>query len=237
MLLKDLAKRGKAILLVEHRLDVVLPHVDAVWELRDGTARLIEDKNAYLGSQVSVIKDKKDDCLAAGASIIKATNITKQFKDNSVLKDISFELHSGERLLLGENGCGKSTLLSILARLIKPTDGKIEQFLEPRCGKRANKLWFKTVGVVYQNPNYQLFMSSVADELCFAADDKDYAMYLAERFGLTPLLERHPHSLSEGQKRRVPNSAGFSPKPQPLFLVEAPVGGGYVRVPERTALF
>lgn len=237
MLLKDLAKRGKAILLVEHRLDVVLPHVDAVWELRDGTARLIEDKNAYLGSQVSVIKDKKDDCLAAGASIIKATHITKQFKDNSVLKDISFELHSGERLLLlGENGCGKSTLLSILARLIKPTDGKIEQFLEPRCGKRANKLWFKTVGVVYQNPNYQLFMSSVADELCFAADNKDYAMYLAERFGLAPLLERHPHSLSEGQKRRVTIAAILAQKPKLLLLDEPTVGQDYAGLQELTAV-
>ena len=79
-------------------------------------------------------------------------------------------------------------------------------------------------------------MSSVADELCFAADDKDYAMYLAERFGLAPLLERHPHSLSEGQKRRVTIAAILAQKPKLLLLDEPTVGQDYAGLQELTAV-
>lgn len=227
-LLRTLAGQGKAVLLVEHRLDVVLPYVDVVWELREGSAHLVPDKAAYLGSQVNVIRDTPADCLAAASPVLRASRLTKGFEGRAVLDGLSFDLMAGERLLLlGENGCGKSTLLSILARLLRADGGEVEQFLDPALGKKADRRWFRTVGVVYQNPNYQLFMSSVADELTFAAADRDYALNLAERFGLTSLLDRHPHSLSEGQKRRVTIAAILAQKPRLLLLDEPTVGQDY----------
>lgn len=236
-LLQDLARQGKAVLLVEHRLDVVLPYVDVVWELRDGTAQPVADKAAYLGSQVSVIQDTKHDCLPAAAPLLRVSRLAKQFGEHTVLENLSFDLASGERLLLlGENGCGKSTLLSILARLMKADRGTVEQFLDPALGKKADKRWFQTVGVVYQNPNYQLFMPSVEEELTFAAADRDYALDLAERFGLTPLLARHPHSLSEGQKRRVTIAAILAQKPKLLLLDEPTVGQDYAGLRRLTAV-
>lgn len=227
-LLRTLAGQGKAVLLVEHRLDVVLPYVDVVWELRDGSTRQVSDKDAYLGSQVSVIRDTPADCLTATSPALRVSRLTKGFGGRTVLDGLSFDLMAGERLLLlGENGCGKSTLLSLLARLLRADGGTVEQFLDPALGKKADRRWFRTVGVVYQDPNYQLFMSSVADELTFAAADRDYALDLAERFGLTSLLERHPHSLSEGQKRRVTIAAILAQKPRLLLLDEPTVGQNY----------
>ena len=227
-LLRTLAGQGKAVLLVEHRLDVVLPYVDVVWELRDGSTRQVSDKDAYLGSQVSVIRDTPADCLTATSPALRVSRLTKGFGGRTVLDGLSFDLMAGERLLLlGENGCGKSTLLSLLARLLRADGGTVEQFLDPALGKKADRRWFRTVGVVYQDPNYQLFMSSVADELTFAAADRDYALDLAERFGLTSLLERHPHSLSEGQKRRVTIAAILAQKPRLLLLDEPTVGQDY----------
>ena len=227
-LLRALARQGKAVLLVEHRLDVVLPYADVVWELREGSAHLVADKAAYLGRQVSVIRDTPADRLTGSAPALRVSRLTKRFGPRTVLDGLDLELMEAERLLLlGENGCGKSTLLSILARLQRADGGHVEQFLNPALGKRADRNWFRCVGVVYQNPNYQLFMPSVADELTFAAADRDYALELAGRFGLTPLLERHPHSLSEGQKRRVTLAAILAQKPRLLLLDEPTVGQDY----------
>lgn len=74
-------------------------------------------------------------------------------------------------MLLEENGCGKPTLLRLIARLRKPTGGTIAQYLDPAFGQgsRQSKKWFRRVGVVYQNPDYQLFMPTVGQdyrELC-----------------------------------------------------------------------
>ncbi len=234
--LRDLAKEGKAVLLVEHRLDVVLPYVDVVWQLRDGSAFLVPDKNSYLRSQINVIEDFSSSALADHPLALKAEQLVKRFAKRIVLDGVSFDLSVGERLLLlGENGCGKSTLLSILARLIKPDGGTIKQFFDPSLTKKADRRWFGAVGFVYQNPNYQLFMPSVSEELTFSAYSKEYAFEMAERFGLTPLLARHPHSLSEGQKRKLTIAAIMAQKPMFLILAAPTVGQDYASLKQMIA--
>ncbi len=227
-LLRRLAGEGKAVLLAEHRLDVVLPYADVVWELKDGAAGLVEDKDAYLNSQISVIPDSGVISSGNQETIMKINRIRKAFDAGPVLRGLDAQINKGERiLLLGENGCGKSTFLQILARLQKADSGTVEQLIDSSLGKKAGRLWFRTVGVVYQNPNYQLFMPTVEEELFFGARDKAYAMETAARFGLEGLLSRHPHSLSEGQKRRVTIAAILAQKPEVLLLDEPTVGQDY----------
>lgn len=228
-LLRRLAGAGKAVLLVEHRLDIVLPYADEVWEIKEGTVTKVEEKSSYLRDQISVIRDRKEDGQAVSARpALRVRGLNRSFGSRTILNRLNCDVFQGERiLLLGENGCGKSTLLHILARLLKPEDGTVEQFLDPCLGRKAGKRWFRTVGVVYQNPNYQLFMPSVEEEIAFGAGDKEYAMEVAGRFGLERLLKRHPHSLSEGQKRRVTIAAILAQKPRLLLLDEPTVGQDY----------
>ena len=227
-LLKKLAGEGKAVLLVEHRLDVVLPFVDVVWELKDKKAEKVSDKDSFLKSQTDIISDRAENHLSLSESALEICGIKKSFAKRKILCGIDLDIKKGERILLsGENGCGKSTLMSIIARLQKADEGKIIQHIDSSLGKRADKKWFSAVGVVYQNPNYQLFMPTVREEILFGAKDKEYALSLAEGFGLSPLLERHPHSLSEGQKRRVTICAILSQKPRLLLLDEPTVGQDY----------
>ncbi|MCR4742453.1 MAG: energy-coupling factor ABC transporter ATP-binding protein [Treponema sp.] len=227
-LLTDLKTKGKAILLVEHRLDLVLPYVDKIWSLENKSVKEIKDKETYLKSQTDIIKDEAENKLSFEDCLLEIKDLKKSFAGREILKGISCKIYRGERILLcGQNGCGKTTLLSIIGRLQKADSGQIIQNINPKFGKRAGKKWFKAVGIVYQNPNYQLFMSTVKDEILFGAEDKNYALDLAHKFELDEILERHPHSLSEGQKRRVTIAAILAQRPKLLLLDEPTVGQDY----------
>ena len=232
-LLHKLSSSGKAVVLVEHRLDVVMPYVDKVWKLEDKQAVLVLNKEEYLKSQTDVIQDTKENCIKTDIPLLKVQDIKKKFGNRQILDGISFDVNAGERILLcGENGCGKSTLMNIIARLLKADEGKVESyFTNEKTGKRksvnSSKKWFKKCGVVYQNPNYQLFMNTVRNEILYGADDEKYALEVAHRFNLDDLMERHPQSLSEGQKRRVTIAAILAQKPELLLLDEPTVGQDY----------
>lgn len=226
--LRTLAGAGYAVLVVEHRLDMVLPFVDSVWNIREGVVTKIENKKEYLLSQTVTIEDNSDSH-ERGKVLFSVNHVGFSIKKKEILKDVNFDIYEGERLLiLGENGCGKTTLLRLIARLYKPTNGNIEQTLDPKFGKRKkSKKWFKAVGIVYQNPNYQLFMPTVEREIAFNAVSKDYADETIKLFGLEHLRSRHPQSLSEGQKRRVSIAAVAAGNPKVLLLDEPTVGQDY----------
>lgn len=226
--LRALAGAGYAVLVVEHRLDMVLPFVDSVWNIRAGTVTRVENRQEYLFSQTVTIADNSDSH-EKGKILFSVNHVAFSVKKKEILKDVNLNIYAGERLLLlGENGCGKTTLLRLLARLYKPTNGNISQTLDPKFGKsKKGKKWFKAVGIVYQNPNYQLFMPTVEKEISFNAASKDYAEEMIKLFGLERLRNRHPQSLSEGQKRRVSIAAVAAGNPKVLLLDEPTVGQDY----------
>ncbi len=232
--LHDLAANGYAVLVVEHRLDMVLPYVDTVWSIRAGRTERVESKRDYLASQTCLIRDTCREGAGDGAAF-SIRGLSFATGGREILKDLTFDIRKGERLLLlGENGCGKTTLTRLLARLCQPTKGTIIQSIDPALGQKpkGSKAWFRSVGVVYQDPNYQLFMSTVADEIAFNAASPEYAREIMERFGLAHLARRHPQSLSEGQKRRVSIAAVAAARPAVLLLDEPTVGQDYAGLSE-----
>lgn len=226
--LRILAKAGYAVLVVEHRLDKVLPYVDSVWNIRAGEVTKVENKIEYLRSQAIKIEDDTVRHLK-GKTILKAKNLAFSVKGKEILKDINFDIYDGERvLLLGENGSGKTTLLRLISRLYGPTAGNIEQLINLKySAKYRGKKWFKDIGIVYQNPNYQLFMPTVEKEIAFNAVSQEYAEEIISLFELEHLRNRHPQSLSEGQKRRVSIASVAVSKPKVLLLDEPTVGQDY----------
>lgn len=221
--LRNLANSGYAVLIVEHRLDVVKNYIDKVMRIENKQLFTSTDIND-LNSGIKTIPHA--DGSLPGEVLIKGKKLFFAAGDRNIIDGLDIEIRAGERIvLLGENGCGKTTLMRMLARLNKPNDGALSQTITK--SKKANSKWFSKVGYVYQNPTYQLFMPTLLSEISFKAKSEEIAREMINAFGLSGLDQRHPQSLSEGQKRRASIAAVCASEPTVLFLDEPTVGQDY----------
>lgn len=154
------------------------------------------------------------------------------------LKNVSMNIGEGERLaLLGANGSGKSTLLMLLAGLFFPNKGILnfmggalneDKFLDPAF----QKLFRSRVGIVFQNPDIQLFNSNVKDEILFGLlqlglPEDEINRRLEDSISLMAikhLEDRHPQYLSIGEKKRVAIASVLAMEPD-IFLLDEPTAG------------
>lgn len=221
--LRNLANSGYAVLIVEHRLDVVKNYIDKVMRIENKQLFTSTDIND-LNSGIKTIPHA--DGSLPGEVLIKGEKLFFAAGDRNIIDGLDIEIRAGERIvLLGENGCGKTTLMRMLARLNKTNDGVLSQTITK--SKKANSKWFSKVGYVYQNPTYQLFMPTLLSEISFKAKSEEMAREMINAFGLSGLEQRHPQSLSEGQKRRASIAAVCASEPTVLFLDEPTVGQDY----------
>jgi putative ABC transport system ATP-binding protein len=148
-----------------------------------------------------------------------------------VLDDVSLALDAGETMaLMGESGVGKSTLLHLVAGLDTADSGTIRvgnvtvTGLDDRGRARLRR---EAVGLVFQQFNLVPSLT-VADNLAFQArlagrDDAAWQATLAERLGLTAMLDRYPEQLSGGQQQRVAIGRVLAARPG-LILADEPTG-------------
>lgn len=160
------------------------------------------------------------DCLIHGEEILKMEDVTFSYGDGFNLRVDAFSICKGEVVaIIGENGSGKTTLAKLMAGLVKPKKGSI---------KRTKGL---KVGMVFQNFEIQLFSSSVFNEVAFQLNKKlnpDHVKRKVEsvlaEMGLLSLIDRHPHSLSQGEKQRVVIASLVVDPPDILILDEPTTG-------------
>ncbi len=153
-----------------------------------------------------------------------------------VLRDVSFRVASGERVvLLGVNGCGKTTLLRLLDGLLPATRGAVRyggHALDARALEDAafRRRFRGEVGFLFQNVDAMLFNPSVADEIAFGprqlglADAEARVGRWAGAFEVAGFLDRPPFALSGGEKKRVALAALLAVDPTVLLLDEATAG-------------
>jgi energy-coupling factor transporter ATP-binding protein EcfA2 len=222
--LKGLTREGKAVILVEHRLDVVLPYCTRLLWMEDGV--LVEDLPQSAAFQKYTSRFNPDALrVHAGEQqeLIRFKRVSLGYRKQPVLEGLDLAFRTGEAVvILGENGSGKTTLLRGLGGLSRPLGGMIEH-----SGSLLNGSGPGGIGFVYQNPNYMLFMDTVFKEVHYQSEDQANTEMFLELFRIAHLSKRHPLSLSEGQKRLVTIAAIAAMKPALLLLDEPTVGQDY----------
>lgn len=145
------------------------------------------------------------------------------------LRDVSLDLHAGERLaLVGHNGAGKSTLLHLIVGLSRVRSGRIGAFGRDFATEKDFRLLRRRVGLVFQDPDDQLFCPTVAEDVAFGplnlGYDKADAMKIVDEtldfLHLSDFRDRVTHKLSGGQKRLVSLATVLAMKPDILLLDE-----------------
>lgn len=144
------------------------------------------------------------------------------------LSGVSFRVTHGEKVaLLGQNGAGKSTLLLHTDGLLLPTSGEVNVGDVP-VRKDTLKLIRQTVGLVFQNPDDQLFMPTVADDVAFGPLNMGLPPGEVRRrvetslaaVGASELADRPSFQLSGGQKRAVAIATVIAMEPDILVMDE-----------------
>jgi cobalt/nickel transport system ATP-binding protein len=171
--------------------------------------------------------------------IFEIKNASYSYLDKyPALKNIDIQIKKSERIaLLGANGSGKSTLLLMLAGLIFSSSGSVKFFdsiltEEKVSDERFRPIFRRSVGIVFQNPDIQLFNSNVKDEILFGLlqlglpeDEIDKRLNSSlSLMSIEHLIDRHPQYLSIGEKKRVSIASVLAMEPD-IILMDEPTAG------------
>ena len=172
--------------------------------------------------------------------MIKAENVNYIYQqgmpfERQALYDVNIEIKDGSLVaLIGHTGSGKSTLIQHFNALVKPTSGKIIiNGIDVTAPKADLRLVRKTVGLVFQYPEHQLFEETVYKDIAFGPknmgfSDEEIDKRVRESAALVGLKEKHltrsPFDLSGGQKRRVAIAGVLAMNPKVLILDEPTAG-------------
>ncbi|MGK7944623.1 MAG: ABC transporter ATP-binding protein [Microcystaceae cyanobacterium] len=165
--------------------------------------------------------------------VLSVKNLQHTYPNGTqALKDISLDIHAGEYILLiGQNGAGKSTLVKHFLNLLQPTEGEVLVRQRPTKTLSVGEL-ARFIGYVAQNPDNQIFNSTVLQEVAFALKYLNYSPDLINKrvtqslqgMALWEHREAHPLSLPKGERARIIIAAILAMNPEIIILDEPTTG-------------
>jgi energy-coupling factor transport system ATP-binding protein len=189
-----------------------------------------EALRAALETQRQPVERERPEAKPSASAIVFDRVTTHRDGRLRVLDDVSCRIGAGEFVaIIGHNGAGKSTLAGHLIGFLKADGGDV--LIAGRDVSRFPVAELaRSVGYLFQNPDHQLFMDSVAREIAFGLvntgmDDRERRTTEAmDRLGLRHFAERPPQSLSRGQRQRVAVASILAMEPAILVLDEPTTG-------------
>lgn len=165
--------------------------------------------------------------------MLTITNLSYHYPDGTpALREIDLTIAAGEKVaLLGVNGAGKSTLLLQLNGTLRPSNGAIVVDALPVTPQNLRQIRAR-VGLVFQDPDDQLFSPTVFEDVAFGplymglapAEVGQRVQQALQAVGMTGYEQRPPHRLSLGQRKRVALATVLAMQPSLLALDEPSAG-------------
>ncbi len=232
-----LKARGKTVIFITSDPRDIKPFISRIFllEKKDDFSEIscITDyENLLERNQISkyVIHRDSQKERAVGKILMHIDDLKFRYKHKKdwTLDGINMTIHEGEVIgITGLNGSGKSTMLLAMAGLIKPQEGS--------CligGYSVDEMCFhdlaQIVGIVFQNPDYQIFANSIEEEIKFGLENMllpktevEIRLNKAVKILPTMTVTRDPHMLSFGQKKMLALAGSFAMDPQ-VYLIDEP---------------
>ncbi len=170
--------------------------------------------------------------------VIRVEDVYYEYPDGvEALRGVSMTVSSGEFVaIMGENGAGKTTLIKHFNGVLKPTKGRV--LVKGRDTRTCSVAELsRIVGLVFQNPDHQLFGETVYDEVAFALRNFNFPKEVIERrvewalkiMELYRYKDKSPYSLSVGERKRLAIAAVLAYDPEIVVLDEPTAGQDYVQ--------
>lgn len=223
--IEKLKRNGVGWLILEHQPESFANLIDRHWRMDAGTLGPGCFAPPFPEAKIPARSPTR-----RSPPVVKVQDLT--IADTEARPDwqgVSLEIHAGERVVLGAaNGAGKTTFLRALAGFISPQQGEVRIFGErPEPGRLRGRL-----GLLFQNPQRQLFENTVQEEVAFSlkriamAESRMAEMIetILARCGILELAHTSPHKLSFGQRHLVALASILAPSPE-LLLLDDPFAG------------
>jgi energy-coupling factor transport system ATP-binding protein len=203
------------------------------WESADEAARTIRAAGwqAAPGAGERLHQADRDD--QAGEPVLEVDGLTHRYPDGTeALSGVSCTIRRGEFVaILGQNGSGKTTLVKHLNGILRPGSGEIRLLGKSLVGQPAS-LISRRVGLVFQNPDHQIFAERIRDEVAFGPrlqglGASEVARRVEEALAAVDLSgtgDLDPFVLTKGGRQRVAVAGTLATKPEVIILDEPTTG-------------
>jgi energy-coupling factor transport system ATP-binding protein len=240
------AKAGITVIVIEHKMDYLLPFEPRLVAMEEGAVVYDGPAAAWSGplrrSAAATGRPRGANRTPQGLEgrqgrheprpLVEVDNLQAGHNGVPTLKQVNARFGPGDFIsVMGDNGSGKTTFLISLLGLLKPSSGYV-RLLDMDTRQVPVSQLARQVGLVFQNPDHQLFTDSVWHEAAFAVenfglmDSKTHTQIasLLARSGIDGHRDDHPYRLSYGQKRRLNLVSVLSHNPKLILLDEILIG-------------